>query len=60
MEWLESGRVSRMGDEVATVDVESEASSPSIEEVKYGELPYRFCEPVLLRRWMYGMESDQP
>lgn len=34
--------------------------SPSKDDVKVGVLSYKFCEPVLLRRWMYGTESDQP
>ena len=36
------------------------ASSPSNDELKYGDDPYIFCIPVLLSRSMYGIESDHP
>jgi hypothetical protein len=52
-----SSTLARYTVELATV---LEASSPSIEDVKYGFGTYRFCEPVLFRRSIYGMESDHP
>jgi hypothetical protein len=50
------GVVSKMVGEVvavmADVLVPSNVSSPSLEDVKYGMEPYRFCDPVLLSRWI--------